>query len=236
MSVPEPPSPQSETVASFRKSFFYGSRSDLSFKFMADLDDQTCTAFLQALFRDVVDALDDGDLDRVKDRLIKGQVQGYQAHLKSGFEYEEGPFTKLPGPLSDLTLTLLTSSGHFVAGDDPGPLGVENMTQEEAERRVMEFIREAPTLSAIPFDTEIEDLRVRHGGYDVRGALKDPNVNFPLEIIKELLSAGRFAALTERAYSFVGACSQKRLLTKTLPGWVDRVKGAGADAVVLVPV
>ena len=233
---PEDFSCENETVESFRKSFFYGSRSDLSFKFLADLDDRACTEFLQDLFRDLVNALDDGEMGRVKDRLIQGQVMGYQAHLKSGFEYEEGPFTPLPGKLSDLTLTLLTSSGHFVTGDDPKPLGVKDMTQAEAEARVMEFIKEAPQLSSIPFGTRARDLQVRHGGYDVRGAQKDPNVCFPLDIMVDLLASGRFAALTQKAYSFVGACSQKRLIKKILPEWVEKMRGAGADAAVLVPV
>lgn len=236
MNHPEDLSCPGETVESFKKSFFYGSRSDLSFKFLADLDDRACTAFIQALFRDAVDALDDGDLGPVKDCLIRGQVKGYQSHLKSGFEYDDGPFTSLPAPLSELTLTLLTSSGHFAANDDPAPLGVENMSQKEAEARVMEFIKAEPLLSAIPFDTAAKDLRVRHGGYDVRGALKDPNVTFPLDIMKRLLKKGRFAALTQEAYSFVGACSQKRLLKNVLPGWVEKLKGAGAKAAVLVPV
>ena len=66
MNTPEKPSFPSESVESFRKSFFYGSRSDLSFKFIADLNDSDCTGFLQNLFRDIVDALDDRDMDRLR--------------------------------------------------------------------------------------------------------------------------------------------------------------------------
>ncbi|MBU1340332.1 MAG: glycine/betaine/sarcosine/D-proline family reductase selenoprotein B [Proteobacteria bacterium] len=223
-----------ESFETFIKSFFYGNRSDLSFKFMSDLTSEDASIFIQNLFRDIVDAIDDGDLSKVRQRMLQGQIQGYK-HQKN-FEYDHGPFHPLKKPLSSMKLTLLTSSGHFLKGYDPMPLGVENMTQAEAERRVFDFLKEEPCLSEIPFESTPEDLMVRHGGYDIRAALKDPNVSFPFQRMVELRAEGVFKELTSNAYSFVGACSQKRLLTKTLPDWVDRFVGLGVDAVVLVPV
>ena len=153
---------QKETFEAFTKSFFYGSRSDLSFKFMSDLSEDEAASFLQDLFNDVVEAIDTGDLNILKQRMISGQVAGYRD--QKNFDYEEGPFHKLNGPLSDLKLSLLTSSGHFVENDDPKPLGVENMTQDEAELRVMDFLREEPFLSEIPFDTDASRLCIRIDG------------------------------------------------------------------------
>ncbi|MBW2682526.1 MAG: hypothetical protein JRC69_03075, partial [Deltaproteobacteria bacterium] len=43
-----------ETFEEFRKSFFYGSRSDMSFKFLDHLSDEQGADFLQKLFRDVI--------------------------------------------------------------------------------------------------------------------------------------------------------------------------------------
>lgn len=223
-----------ESFESFIKSFFYGTRSDLSFKFMSDLSPEQASDFLQDLFKDVVDALDDKNFERVKQRVLKGQIQGYKE--QKNFEYEDGPFQPLSKPLSEMKMSLLTSSGHFLKGSDPNPLGVENMTQEEAERRVFDFLREEPLLSQIPFDTPPDALAVRHGGYDIRAALKDPNVSFPYQGMTRLKDQGVFKSLTENAYSFVGACSQKRLLKKTLPDWVRMIADQGVDAVVLVPV
>ena len=54
------------------------------------------------------------------------------------------------------------------------------MTQEEASDRIGEFLKAEPSLSAIPFETPEENLRVRHGGYDIRSAQADPNVVFPI--------------------------------------------------------
>jgi D-proline reductase (dithiol) PrdB len=225
---------QPESFEAFIKSFFYGKRSDLSFKFLSDLTMEDASIFIQSLFKDIIDSIDDGDLERVKQRMLHAQIQGYKE--QNNFEYDTGPFHPLNKPLSSIKLSLLTSSGHFLKECDPKPLGVENMTQMEAERRVFDFLREAPQLSEIPFDSNIDDLMVRHGGYDIRAALKDPNVSFPYQRMMNLKDQGVFKELTSNAYSFVGACSQKRLLKKTLPGWVDKFINQGMDAVVLVPV
>ena len=109
------------------------------------------------------------------------------------------------------------------------------MTQEEATSRILEFLRAAPQLSVIPADTPTSRLRVRHGGYDVRGAQKDANVVFPLDRLRELQADGRIGELAENAYSFVGATAQTRLLKETGPEWVERFKQDQLDAVLLVP-
>jgi hypothetical protein len=227
---------EKETFEDFIKSFFYGSRSDLSFKFISDFSEVNASEFLQGLFNTLINAVDDDDLSSVKQSIMDGQALSYGGgHLK-GFTYEEGPFSPLEKPLSEVSLSLLTSSGHFVEGDDPKPLGAENMNQAEAESRIMEFIKEEPQLSVIPVGTAADRLRVRHGGYDVRAAQKDPNVAFPFERLKELQGEGMFKTLTPKAFSFVGACAQTRLIKKTLPAWTDIIQAEGADAVVLVPV
>ena len=89
------------------------------------------------------------------------------------------------GKGSASTVGLISSSGHFVEGDDPRPFGVEAMTQAEAEQRIDEFLREAPVLSEIPSDTPPEALVVRHGGYDVTSTRRDPNVAFPSDRLRE---------------------------------------------------
>lgn len=223
-----------ESFEAFIKSFFYGKRSDLSFKFISDLTPENASLFIQNLFKDLMDSFDDGDLERIRQRVLQGQIEGYKE--QKNFEYDDGPFYPLQKPLSAIKLSLLTSSGHFLKRCDPKPLGVENMTQEEAERRIFDSLKEAPQLSEIPFDSKPDELLVRHGGYDIRAALKDPNVSFPYQRMVNLKDQGVFADLISNAYSFVGACSQKRLLKKTLPDWVDKFMDLGVDAVVLVPV
>lgn len=223
-----------ETFESFKKSFFYGSRSDMSFKFLAHLSDDQASAFFQGLLTKLVDAYDSGEAEPVYAHIRQGQILSYAQEARAVFD--TSPFTPMNTALSQSRLMLLTSSGHFVEGDDPNPLGVENMTQTQAEQQLTSFFKESPTLSAIPVDTPIDRLVVRHGGYDVRGARRDPNVCLPLQRLRELSVDGVFAGLSEPVYSFVGACSQVRLLKKDGPEWVQRFKAQKVDAALLVPV
>jgi hypothetical protein len=228
-----PPEHQ-ETFESFKKSFFYGSRSDMSFKFLAHLSDDQASDFFTGLLARIVDAYDSGDVAPVYEHIRQGQILSYAQEDRA--EYDTGPFTPMNTPLSDARLMLLTSSGHFVKGDDPNPLGVEQMTQTQAEQQIMSFLKESPVLSTIPVDTPTDRLVVRHGGYDVRGARRDPNVSLPLQRLRELAADGFFAGLSDPVYSFVGACSQVRLLKKDGPDWVQRFTAQPVDGALLVPV
>lgn len=223
-----------ETFESFKKSFFYGKRSDLSFKFLSHLSDDQAARFFQGLLTTLVDAYDSGDAAPVYEHIRQGQILSYAQEARAVFD--TGPFTPMAASLSRSRLMLLTSSGHFVDGHDPNPMGIENMTQAQAERQIMSFLKEPPVLSAIPIETPADCLVVRHGGYDVRGARRDPNVNLPLQRLRELSVDGVFAGLSDPVYSFVGACSQVRLLKRQGPDWVQRFKAQKVDAAMLIPV
>ena len=223
-----------ETFEEFKNSFNYGSRSDLNFKFLKNLSDEDASRFFQELLWRMGDVLNDGDFSRVVEHIYQTQAKAYAGAGK--FIYEDSPFTLLKAPLSQLRLGLMSSSGHFVDGNDPKPFGVENMSQKEAEARIDDFLKVEPQLSVISMDTPEERLRVRHGGYDVRGSMADPNVNFPLSRLRELQKEGRIGELASDAYSFVGATSQLRLLNHTGPGWVKLFREQKIDAFLLVPV
>src|SRR3972149_12317522 len=115
-----PEETQQESFEQFRKSFSYGSRNDLTFKFLANLSDEDAARFVQDLFSKLGDSFDDGQFRRIYEHVCQGQVQGYSA--KTEWNYTEGPFQPLQKPLSRSRIVLPTSSGHFVEGDDPEPL------------------------------------------------------------------------------------------------------------------
>lgn len=225
---------KAESFADFKNSFFYGSRSDLTFKFLKSFSDADAADFIQQLFAKIGDAMDSGDFMPVIDHVYEGQAEGFRE--QKDFAYGDGPFTKLAKPLAESKLALLTSSGHFVDGDDPKPFGIENISQEELMSRLMDLLKEAPTLSAIPVDTPPEKLRVRHVGYDMRAVRVDPNVAFPLDRLRELASEKLYGELASPAYSFMGACAQTRLLKRNGPEWVERMKAENIEAALLVPV
>ena len=225
--------PQHESFEAFKNSFSYGSRTDLNFKFLKSLSEEDAARFLQELLWKLGDSFNDGDLDRLVAHAYEWQARAYSGARH--YAYPEGPFAPLTKPVSGSRLVLLTSSGHFVEGDDPEPFGVKNMTQKEATERIDEFIRAKPQLSSIPIDTPRERLRVRQGGYDIRAAQADPNVLFPLDRLVELRDEGQIGELLPEAYSFVGATSQIRLLKHVGPKWVKMLTQQQVDAALLVP-
>jgi hypothetical protein len=227
--------PKPESFEEFKKSFSYGSRTDLNFKFLAKLSDDQAAGFFQNLLWKLGDAFDDGNFAEIVEHVCEWQEKAYGGEDKK-FTYDDGPFAPLQNRVSDSRLALITSTGHFVEGNDPEPLGIKNMTQQEAIERISDFVKEAPQLSTIPVDTPEENLRVRHGGYDIRGVRTDSNVAFPLRRLLELETEGVIGKLMRQAYSFVGACSQKRLLKQTGPQWVEIFKQQPIDAALLVPV
>ncbi len=142
------------------------------------------------------------------------------------------PWTPLARPLSQARLTLISTGGLFIEGHDP--LGTSGPTQEEAVPRIQEFLRSDPVLVTIPKNTPQHRLRVRHPGYDIRGAQRDHNVVFPIDRLNALEAEGIIGHLAEEAYSFVGATSQLRLLKEYAPRWARGIKDQGVDAALLV--
>lgn len=229
--------PRDESFEAFRTSFSYGGRSDLNFKFFKSLSNDEAASFLQTLLHRLGDAYDTGDVQPLIEAAFEAQVAGYAPapDTPPKFLYDDGPFAASEIPVADTRVGLLTTSGHFVAGDDPEPFGEKAMTQAEAEARIGEFMAAIPVLSEIPSDTRTSDLRVRHGGYDIRSTLKDPNVTFPLDRLREARDDGRIGSLAATSFSFPGATAQGRL-RKLLPEWVGRIHDEGTDVLLLVPV
>lgn len=230
-------SEHSESFDDFKNSFAYGSRNDLSFKFLKRLDADEAAEFVRLVLSEVGELFDGVASDQLIDLAYEWQVKAYQPRPeeKRPYTYEDRPFAPLGRPLADTTVGLVTSSGHFHADDDPSPFGVANMTQDEAMDRIDDFLRAVPQLTAIPRETPESSLRVRHPGYDVRSVSRDPGVAFPQALLLEAERDGLIGQLADESYSFVGACAQGRIRRET-PGWVDRWKVSGIEALLLVPV
>ncbi|MDK1016460.1 MAG: glycine/sarcosine/betaine reductase selenoprotein B family protein [Actinomycetota bacterium] len=230
------PQPQ-ESFEEFRQSFFYGRRGDLNFKFFKDLPDDDVASFIQIVLDRLGDAYDTGDVLPLIEAAFEAQVAGYAPDPGTSpkFFFDDGPFTPCEMSVTNARVGLLATSGHFVHGDDPEPFGEAAMTQAEAEARIGEFMSAAPVLSEIPSDTATPALRVRHGGYDIRSAVRDPNVAFPIDRLREARDDGRVGSLAETFFSFPGATAQGRL-RKVLPGWVERIHDEDIDVMLLVPV
>ena len=149
--------------------------------------------------------------------------------------FDDGPFASFDLSIPDAKIGLVTTTGHFVEGDDPAPLGFQGMSQQDAMDNISQLLREAPVLSEIPAETPKDKLRIRHGGFDITSAQIDPNVCFPIDTLASLVEGGTIASTSSTYYSFPGATSQGRL-RKVIDEWVATILDEPVDAVLLVPV
>ncbi len=225
---------EKETFDDFRNSFSYGSRADLLFKFLKSGSEKMADEFLQELLHLTGNLIDDGDPQPIVEAIVRAQTESYAG--AGHFTYDTGPFTRLDRPLSKSRVALLTTTGHFVEGDDPNPFGIADLTQDQAVQMTAEFGKADPVLSEIPITTSREATRVRHGGYDIRASAADRNVSFPMDRMNELADDGFIGGFVNPAFSFVGLTSQLRLRKEIAPEWAAKAKAAGAHAAVLIPI
>ena len=68
------------TFDDFKNSFFYGSRSDLNLKFMAELDTIVAAKFVQEMLTGVTELLDGGDPADLIEQFIEWQRRTYSSH------------------------------------------------------------------------------------------------------------------------------------------------------------
>ncbi len=225
-----------ESFREFLDSFSYGSRSDLSFKFLKRLTDDEGAEFFQQVLTEIGELFDGAPPDGLVDLVYQWQVRAYAPPLASDrpYVYDDRPFTPLSRRLSELTLGLVTSSGHFTLHEPPGD-GRGGKTQTEVVAGIADFLRGSPELSVIPTDVTTQELAVRHPGYDTRSSSRDPEVALPVQALLRAEARNDIAALAAAAYSFVGAASQLRLKADK-DGWVKIWKAAGIEALFLVPV
>jgi hypothetical protein len=227
-----------ETFEQFRKSFSYGSRNNLNFKFMKSMTDHDAAVFVADVLQQLGEAYDTGDATPMIETAIATQIAAYAPKPDSPppmYVFDSGPFTEATTPLDEARVGMLTTSGHFLEHDDPAPEGLIGMSQTEAMARIGESLKESPILSEIPSDSHADMLTVRHGGYDIGSAEIDANVAFPIDRLNEMNEADAIGSLASKHFSFPGATSQGRL-KRELDDWVGRISEEKIDYMLLVPV
>ena len=228
------PKSDAEILETFKMAYRISDRTDLNFKFLNSLEGQDAAAFIKELLWALGDFFDDCRAEDLTGLIRSWQSRGYQS--APTWIYEDPIYSALKQPVKQSRVALMSSTGHFITGQDPEPFGEKNMSQQDAIDRIGDFLKVAPELTEIPTDTAADQLSVRHGGYDVRGSAADRNTTFPIDRLTELANEGQIGAFHERAYSFVGAASQLRIKKDVGPSWSRKLKEAGVQAVLMVPV
>lgn len=133
------------------------------------------------------------------------------------------PWTPLRRPVRECTIALVTTAGVHLRSDAPF-----DMTDPDGD----------PSVRVIPVDTPRGEVRITHKYYDHAAADRDLNVVVPIDRLRELAAAGDVGGVAPRIYSFMGhidGAHVRTLVERTAPDVARRLRGDGAEAVVLTP-
>ena len=135
------------------------------------------------------------------------------------FEHDDAPFAPLTKPLSESKLAMVTTAGLHVQGDKP-------------------FSNGDQSYRVIPSSTPGSKIIQSHTsiGFDRTAFMRDINISFPIDRLRELVDQGKLGSLAENFYSFMGANRDPKEMEKeTAPELGKRMLAEGVDAVFLTP-
>ena len=147
------------------------------------------------------------------------QVQRTMLLTRAVEVHDGAPRTPLPRPLADCALAVVTSAGVHRRGDEP-------------------FGREDPTYRVIPSGSDAGDILQSHSSlaFDKTAFIRDINVVFPVDRVRELVAEGRVGRLGPNHYSFMGALSDlSEVRDVTAPEVGRRLLAEDVDVVLLTP-
>jgi D-proline reductase (dithiol) PrdB len=132
---------------------------------------------------------------------------------------EGAPFAPLRRPLTKCRVAIVTTAGLHRRGDRPFGPGEQ-------------------TYRVIPADTPTVDIVQSHTslGFDRVAIMRDVNVSFPIDRLRELVARGVLGAVAPSSYSFMGAQREvARIETETGPEVARRLWEEGVDVALITP-
>jgi len=138
-------------------------------------------------------------------------------------KFDDTPWTPIPGPLSGLRMSLVTTAGVHLNSDTPF-----NMIDATGD----------PTFRVVPSSTPVADIMITHDYYDHKDADKDINIVFPIERLKEYVKEGRIGSISERFYGFMGHITDGHvdtLLNDEIPKVSKMMKQDGVEVALVTP-
>jgi D-proline reductase (dithiol) PrdB len=135
---------------------------------------------------------------------------------------EDVPWTPYRGSLSEQTVALITSGGLHLKGSQP-PFDTVSIHGDPSFREIPKTVQQA-------------DFGIAHAHYDHSLAEQDINVIFPLQRLLELEREKVIGKVAETHYSFSYVNDAVTLIADSVPKLLDKLKTAGVDILLLVPV
>jgi len=147
------------------------------------------------------------------------QSQGFPPYRWS--VHDGTPWTPVKKPLSKMVISLVSSAGIFMEGQEPfDPWAVNDLS-----------------FRLIPVDTPFKVLHLQHNYFDHRDAIRDLNCVYPVHRLAEMASEGVIGQLAPTAITLGMGRLYKRtaLQEETVPQIVEVLKRDGVDAAFLIP-
>ena len=147
------------------------------------------------------------------------QIQRNMLLTRAVEVHDSAPRATPARPLPECTLAIVTSAGLHTRGDVP-------------------FGREDPSFRVIPSSARAADLLQSHSSlaFDKTGFVRDVNVVFPIDRLREYVDEGRIGRLGPRHYSVMGALPDvTEVRDRTAPELARRLVDDGVDVVLLTP-
>ena len=132
---------------------------------------------------------------------------------------DAAPFLQPAKPLGACRLAIVTTAGLHVRGDRPFTPGDQ-------------------TYRVIPSDTPTRDIVQSHTsiGFDRVPTMRDVNISFPIDRLRELVARGELGGLGGVHYSFMGAQREAgRIERETGPEVARRLADEGVDLALITP-
>jgi len=118
--------------------------------------------------------------------------------------------------LSESTVVLISTGGVHLRSDTPFNLNGDS------------------TFRVIPKNAQPGDLAISHQAYDRTDALRDINLVFPIERLRELEAEHVIGRLAENHYGF-GLMGSAKKLMPSIKEVARRISESGVDLALLVP-
>jgi D-proline reductase (dithiol) PrdB len=132
---------------------------------------------------------------------------------------EASPFVRPDRPLAACRVALVTTAGLHRRGDRPFEPGDQGYR-------------------VIPSETPARDIVQSHTsiGFDRTAVMRDLNVTFPIDRVRELVARGELGSLAPACVSFMGALRDvARLTSATGPEVGARLRADGVDVALITP-
>jgi D-proline reductase (dithiol) PrdB len=126
------------------------------------------------------------------------------------------PWTPLARPVAESTVVLVTTSGVHLKSDRPFRMSGD------------------PTFRVIPRSARREDLTITHPAYVKTDALRDINLVFPIERLRELEAERAIGRLAPEHFG-LGLMGSARQLMAQARDVARRISEVGVDLALLVP-